>query len=144
MPAAVDVPLALISLFGALHVLGEHRAVRLLGRPRSRQERVRAAYFYAGLVVILIALASPIDSLADKLFWVHMVQHVLLLTVAAPLIVLGAPWMSIWRPLPLGFRRSVAKTVSRSPWWARCIPPTGARRLSSSASCARTARPSMA
>jgi putative membrane protein len=118
MPAAVDVPLALISLFGALHVLGEHRATRVTGRPRSRQEKVRAWYFYAGLVVILIALASPIDTLADKLFWVHMIQHVLLLSVAAPLIVLGAPWNSIWRPLPLGFRRSAAKTVGRSPWWA--------------------------
>jgi cytochrome c oxidase assembly factor CtaG len=118
MPAAVDVPLALISLFGALHVLGEHRATQLLGRPRSRQERIRAWYFYSGLIVILIALASPIDTLADKLFWVHMVQHVLLLSVAAPLIVLGAPWNSIWRPLPLGFRRSLAKTVGRAGWAA--------------------------
>jgi cytochrome c oxidase assembly factor CtaG len=116
MPTAVDLPLALVSIFGALHVLGEHRAVRLLGRPRSRREHWRAAAFYAGLLVILGALASPIDSLAEKLFWVHMVQHVMLLTIAAPLIVLGAPWMSIWRPLPLGFRRSTAKAVSRAGW----------------------------
>jgi cytochrome c oxidase assembly factor CtaG len=118
MPAAVDVPLAFISLFGVLHVLGEQRATRLLGRPRSREEHWRAASFYAALVVILVALASPIDTLADKLFWVHMVQHVLLLSVAAPLIVLGAPWMSIWRPLPLGLRRTLAKTIARSPWCA--------------------------
>jgi putative membrane protein len=119
MPASVDLPLALLSLVGCLHVLGEHRAVRLLGRPRSRRERWRAASFYVGLLVILAALASPIDTLAEKLFWVHMTQHVLLLTVAAPLIVLGAPWSSIWRPLPLGFRRTVAKTISRSTW---CLP----------------------
>ena len=118
MPTAVDIPLALISLFGALHVLGEHRATLLTGRRRSRQERIRAGYFYAGLVVILVALASPIDSLSDKLFWVHMIQHVLILGVAAPLIVLGAPWNSIWRPLPLGFRRSAAKTVGRAGWAA--------------------------
>jgi cytochrome c oxidase assembly factor CtaG len=118
MPPAVDIPLALISLFGALHVLGEHRATRLTGRPRSRLDRTRSAYFYAGLVVILIALASPIDSLSDKLFWVHMIQHVLILGVAAPLIVLGAPWNSIWRPLPLGFRRSDARTIGRSGWAA--------------------------
>jgi putative membrane protein len=118
MPTAVDLPLALVSIFGALHVLGEHRAVSLLGRPRSRRERWRAASFYTGLLVILGALASPIDSLAEKLFWVHMVQHVMLLTIAAPLIVLGAPWMSIWRPLPLGFRRSAAKAVSRADWAA--------------------------
>jgi cytochrome c oxidase assembly factor CtaG len=55
-----------------------------------------------------------------------MTQHVMLLTIAAPLIVLGAPWASIWRPLPLGFRRSVAKTVSRSSW---CAPLRGLGRL---------------
>jgi putative membrane protein len=71
-------------------------------------------WFYAGLVSITVALVGPIDSLAQKLFWVHMLQHVLLLTVAAPLIVLGAPWMAIWRPLPLGFRRPVARTIARS------------------------------
>jgi putative membrane protein len=118
VPTAVDIPLALVSLFGALHVLGEHRATLLTGRRRSRQERTRAACFYAGLVVILVALASPIDSLSDKLFWVHMIQHVLILGVAAPLIVLGSPWNSIWRPLPLGFRRSAAKTVGRAGWAA--------------------------
>jgi cytochrome c oxidase assembly factor CtaG len=100
--------------------------VRLLGRPRSRRERWRAASFYAGLLVILAALASPIDTLAEKLFWVHMTQHVMLLTVAAPLIVLSAPWSSIWRPLPLGFRRTVAKTISRSGW---CAPLRALGRL---------------
>jgi cytochrome c oxidase assembly factor CtaG len=118
MPASVDLPLALLSLVGCLHVLGEHRATRLLGRPRTRRERWRAVSFYTGLLVILAALASPIDTLAEKLFWVHMAQHVMLLTIAAPLIVLGAPWTSIWRPLPLGFRRSVAKTISRASWCA--------------------------
>jgi cytochrome c oxidase assembly factor CtaG len=118
MPAAVDLPLAFLSLLACLHLLGEHRAVRLLGRRRTRRERWRAASFYAGLLVILAALASPIDTLAEKLFWVHMTQHVMLLTIAAPLIVLGAPWNSIWRPLPLGVRRTLAKTVSRSAWWA--------------------------
>jgi cytochrome c oxidase assembly factor CtaG len=126
MPSAVDLPLAVLSLVGCLHVLGEHRAVRLLGRPRSRRERWRAASFYAGLLVILAALASPIDTLAEKLFWVHMIQHVMLLTIAAPLIVLGSPWSSIWRPLPLGLRRSVAKTVSRSAW---CAPLRALGRL---------------
>jgi cytochrome c oxidase assembly factor CtaG len=47
-----------------------------------------------------------------------MIQHVLLLTVAAPLIALGAPWMSIWRPLPLGFRRSAARAIARESWAA--------------------------
>jgi putative membrane protein len=77
-------------------------------RRRSRLPAARAACFYAGLVIVLVALDSPLDDLADKLFWAHMLQHVLLLTAATPLIALGAPWLPFWRPLPLGFRRRAA------------------------------------
>ena len=108
-------PLILTTAALGLHLLGERLAVVLTGRPRSRAARRRAISFYAGLLTIFVALAGPIDSLAEKLFWVHMVQHVLLLTVAPPLIVLAAPWMSVWRPLPLGLRRGLAGTVARSP-----------------------------
>jgi putative membrane protein len=113
-----DFPLLLVAVTAALHIVGERRVSGLRrGRPGAAQRaRLRAASFYAGLVTIVVALAGPIDSNASKLFWVHMVQHVLLLTVAAPLIALGAPWMSIWRPLPLGFRRGAAGTVARAGW----------------------------
>jgi cytochrome c oxidase assembly factor CtaG len=114
MPIDAAVPLALVLIAATLHVLGERRAVRLLGRPRSTQDRCRALAFYAGLATILGALVSPLDGLSEKLFWVHMSQHVLLLTVAAPLIALGAPWSSMWRPLPLGLRRRSARAVARS------------------------------
>jgi putative membrane protein len=115
VPSIVDLPLALIWASLALHLLGEHRATVKLARPRSTADRWRAAAFYAGLLTIFLALVTPIDSLARQLFWVHMTQHVLLLGVAAPLIVLGAPWNSIWRPLPLSWRRSTARAVKRSP-----------------------------
>jgi putative membrane protein len=111
-------PLGLTWAALAWHVLGERRAAVLTGRPRDRRARTRAALFYAGLLTIFVALATPIDALAEKLLWIHMVQHMLLLTVAPPLIVLGAPWRSLWRPLPLGFRRTVARTVIRSPGFA--------------------------
>ena len=116
-----SLPTVLTLLAFGLHVLGERRAAVITGRPRSRRARHRALMFYAGLLTVLVALQSPIDSLADKLFWVHMIQHLLLLVVAAPLIVLGQPWMSIWRPLPLGLRRAVAGTAgSRAPGWRHC------------------------
>jgi cytochrome c oxidase assembly factor CtaG len=41
-----------------------------------------------------------------------MVQHVLLLTVAPPLIVLAQPWIRVWRALPLGARRSLARSLA--------------------------------
>lgn len=102
---------ALVSLVFVLHVLGERRAAALTRRPRDRR---RAMTFYAGLAAILVALYSPIDSLSDRLFWAHMLQHLLLLMVAAPLIVLSRPWMSIWRALPLRPRRALARGLVRS------------------------------
>ena len=67
----------------------------------------------AGLATIVIALEGPIDKYADDLFWVHMLQHVLLLTVAPPLILLGRPWPRMWRALPLRTRRSSVGPASR-------------------------------
>jgi putative membrane protein len=111
---AESLPLALVWAALGLHLLGERRAAILTGRPRGSRARRRAITFYAGLATVFVALATPIDTLAEKLLWVHMIQHMLLLTVAAPLIVLGAPWRSLWRPLPLGFRRKVARAAYRS------------------------------
>lgn len=113
-----DLPLLLVALALGLHIAGERRVASLRRRRRDRRARQRAMSFYAGLLTIVISLVGPIDDYASKLFWVHMVQHVLLLTVAAPLIVLGAPWMSMWRPLPLQFRRRVAGTIARARWTA--------------------------
>jgi putative membrane protein len=116
-------PTVVVAAAFVLHLLGERRAAVLTGRPRDRQARRRAMMFYAGLAVILIALQSPLDGLSDQLFWAHMIQHLLLLVVAAPLIALAQPWLSIWRPLPLGLRRALARTVVRSPRlaWVRAL-----------------------
>jgi cytochrome c oxidase assembly factor CtaG len=51
----------------------------------------------------------------DRQLWAHMIQHLLLLLVAAPLLVLSAPWIPVWRGLPLGVRRPVARAAVRSP-----------------------------
>lgn len=48
-------------------------------------------YFAAGLATIFLALVSPIDVLADMLFLAHMIQHILLMMIAPPLILLGLP-----------------------------------------------------
>ena len=111
-------PLVLVVAAVVLHVLGERRAVALTRRRRDPAARRRALMFYAAMAVIVLALESPIDSLSDELFWVHMIQHLLLLMVAAPLIVLARPWISIWRPLPLSLRRAVARTAVRSRLFA--------------------------
>jgi cytochrome c oxidase assembly factor CtaG len=63
------------------------RALASKGRPVRAARRVA---FYAGLVVALIALVSPVDYLGEnRLLWVHMVQHLLLGDIAPLLVVLG-------------------------------------------------------
>jgi cytochrome c oxidase assembly factor CtaG len=52
---------------------------------------VRRLHWLAGLGVVVLALASPVAAYETALFSVHMVQHVLLTMVAAPLLLLGAP-----------------------------------------------------
>jgi len=59
--------------------------------PSSRVPRNRIVAFLGGIVAIEIALQSGIEAYDTTLFSVHMVQHVLLMMVAAPLLVLGAP-----------------------------------------------------
>lgn len=49
----------------------------------------RQSCFYAGLLVIVIALASPLGHLADELFLAHMAEHLLLADAGALLLVLG-------------------------------------------------------
>jgi putative membrane protein len=60
----------------------------------------RAACFVGGVVALWIAVASPIDALDDYLLTAHMIQHFILMSVAPPLIVLGAPVVPMLRGLP--------------------------------------------
>jgi cytochrome c oxidase assembly factor CtaG len=107
---SIDPPLVLSVDLAILYWIGARRTVTP-ARKRAAQ-RWRDASFYAGLLVLAIALASPIEPLSAQLFWVHMIQHVLLLVVAAPLIVLARPWIRLWRCLPLDARRRLARDLS--------------------------------
>ncbi len=72
----------------ALALAYEARARRLAGEGRP-VPIWRQVTFGAGLVVICASLLGPVDDQADKLLWVHMIQHLLLADVASLLIVLG-------------------------------------------------------
>jgi cytochrome c oxidase assembly factor CtaG len=56
--------------------------------------------FLAGLAMVLLAVASPLDAFAGLLLQVHMLQHVLLTMIAPPLLWLGAPTLPLLRGLP--------------------------------------------
>ncbi len=60
----------------------------------------RLIAFQSGLAIIWIAIASPLDGLADALLSAHMVEHLLLMSFAPPLLLLGLPQVPLLRGLP--------------------------------------------
>jgi putative membrane protein len=72
--------------------------------------RWRLALYTLGLATVTGALLG-LDDLADERFSVHMVQHLLLIMVAAPLVLLGNPLPLILWGLPRGIRRALARTL---------------------------------
>ncbi len=95
---------------GLIYTAGWRRYRRRLpGRFAGSQ----LAAFLGGLVCLGIAIASPLDEAADGLLSAHMVQHILLLTVAPALLLLGDPLLPILRGLPGPVRRSLAAPLLR-------------------------------
>jgi putative membrane protein len=72
-----------------------------------------AASFLLGLFFIWLAIASPIAVLDHQLLTVHMIQHLLLMTLAPPLIWLGAPWKVLAHGLPQRFVEAFLAPISR-------------------------------
>jgi putative membrane protein len=126
---SLNPPLVLVIDIAILYWLGDRRTITP-ERTRSAQ-RLRSVSFYLALVVLLVALSSPIELLSEQLFWIHMVQHVLLLLVAAPLLVFSRPWIRLWRCLPLETRRWLAGGLSHG---RRAAPLRRLSRLLGSAS----------
>ena len=81
---------ACVAVIAALYVWGVVRVARQ--HPARPWPRWRTALFLAGLAVVVIALQSGIGTYDDVLFWDHMVQHLLLIMVAPPLLVVGEPF----------------------------------------------------
>src|SRR4029079_6858260 len=98
------IPLAAVAITSGFYWAGWRRRGRPPTGPALRSRRLRACAFAGAMVVLLIALVG-LDGYADRGFWPHMLQHVLLLTAAAPLLVLAEPWSMLWRPRPPGFPR---------------------------------------
>lgn len=113
---AGNLPVIGVALAALLYWLGGRRHRRLLAGRRAQVERWRTVAFVAALAAVILALQEPLDGLADELFWAHMLEHVLLLVVVAPLLVLAAPWMRLWRAFPLRLRRPVARGLARGRW----------------------------
>jgi putative membrane protein len=111
---SIQPPLVYVVIAAMLYWVGGRR----YSRAAQAREPWHQVAFALGLVTIVLALESPLDGYADQLFWAHMIQHVLLLTVAPPLILLGRPWPRMWLGLSLRTRASIGRTLARARWTA--------------------------
>ena len=124
------------------HEIGLARLARRSRPERTRERRRRSFLFYGGLAMLLLTVQSPIDYWADGYFFVHMIQHLLLMFAAPTLVVAGAPWQPLLDGLPGRTGQAVTRGTLRGTWsrplrsaWRG--PPWG----SSASRCSRT-RPS--
>ncbi|MCF8708996.1 cytochrome c oxidase assembly protein [Rhizorhapis sp. SPR117] len=82
------------------------------GAMRGQQPSAwRIAAFAGGLVALFLALVSPIERLADHIFAVHQVEHMLLRTMGPMLIFLAGPQAVLMRGLPAGMKRRLAGPI---------------------------------
>lgn len=79
-------------------------------RPSEEMSRQRSVFFGGGLLAVLIAVASPLDAIGTALASAHMIQHLLLMLVAAPLLVLGRPGETMLRGAPYSVRKGFGRT----------------------------------
>lgn len=103
-------PLALVAVVAAgwCYARGTAAIWRRAGRGRV-VTRWQARAWTLGMVALLAAVASPLEALAGSLFSAHMVQHVLLTVVAAPLLVLSRPTLPLLQGLPHRLRQRGAR-----------------------------------
>lgn len=97
----LDLLLAAVTV-GVVIVYARGLAQTPTSAPEAQRSRVLA--FAAGFAVVVGALASPFEAAADTSLTMHMTQHVLLLSVAAPLLVAGHPGPALTRGLPRAAR----------------------------------------
>jgi len=71
----------------------------------------RLIAFLGGILALFVAVASPLDTFSESLLFMHMAQHYVLMSIAPPLIVLGAPVVPMLRGLPRWLIRRTLRPV---------------------------------
>lgn len=115
---------ALLAASALLYLRGVVRLWSQAGVGRGVGRR-HAASYAAGWAVTLAALAPPIDPLGQQLFSMHMVQHELMMVVAAPLLVLGRPfvaWSWGWPAAARAVHRAFQRPAAAGAWRALTDP----------------------
>jgi putative membrane protein len=110
--------LLVLAAAGTLYVAGWRRLWARTHASRNRRQRRplvarwRLVAYLGGLFVLGVALLSPIDVLSGQLFFMHMIQHLLLIMIAPPLLLIANPMPFILWGLPASGRRRVGGVMS--------------------------------
>lgn len=99
-----------LMISAVLYALGSRRHVGLT--------RLQRSCFWAGWFSLVIALVSPLHPMGEELFSAHMVQHEILMLVAAPLLVVSRPLVTFLWAVPFEWRRTLGR-------WAKTRPVRG-------------------
>jgi putative membrane protein len=97
-----------------MYAVGVTRLWRSAGYGRGVRPFEALAYT-AGCAALVIALSPPLDEWSERWLAVHMVQHELLMVVAAPLIAVGAPLVGMLWAMPLRLRHAIVGIVQHTP-----------------------------
>jgi cytochrome c oxidase assembly factor CtaG len=103
--------LLILGLLGGIYVTGWLH-LRQRGSPRNVHSGHLALYM-TGLVLLGLALLSPLDVLTPLLFFMHMIQHVLLTMLAPPLLLLANPFPVMLWGLPTRLRHRIGGLLTR-------------------------------
>lgn len=117
-------PLITVPLLASclLFIRGVRRLRRDLGRLLPGFGLRQIVCFTLGVVMLVLALLSPLEALSTDLLSAHMVQHILLIAVAPPLLVLGKPEVAWLWALPEHWRRRIVRSEVLRPLLAALSP----------------------
>ncbi len=93
---AVGLAVLVVHVAGLLGLRGDARRGGSALPDGLRRETIA---FYSGLLLAALALLSPLGYWSGRFIWLRVLQDILLGVYAPPLIVLGAPWLVLWRGL---------------------------------------------
>jgi cytochrome c oxidase assembly factor CtaG len=107
-------PVPVLAVIAAL--IGYLLAVLVVGQrhPSQPWPRRHTVAFCGGLLCIALVTVGPIGAYDDTFFWAHMTQHIVLMMLAAPLLLLGEPVLLLLRVSSRSFRRRIVIPVLHS------------------------------
>jgi putative membrane protein len=108
--------------------LGLAATVHLTGRQRLKRKGStgltkpwRSISYLSGLAILWIALMSPIDVLSDQFFYMHMIQHLLLVMIAPPLLLIANPMPIMLWGLPSSLRLEIGRGLRPGSRFRRAV-----------------------